>query len=90
MQPQDYATVVVAVTAVIGSFTAAVAWLVKHYLRELTPNGGSSLNDAVNLNILPTIKEINDDVKNLLVEQATIKQKVEDHIGSHEMGHFKQ
>jgi hypothetical protein len=25
-----------------------VRWLVKHYLNELKPNGGSSLKDAVN------------------------------------------
>jgi hypothetical protein len=26
---------------------AAVRWLVKHYLNELKPNGGSSLKDSV-------------------------------------------
>lgn len=47
MQAQDYATVVVAVCTVIGGFTAAVRWLVKHYLAELKPNSGSSLKDSV-------------------------------------------
>lgn len=47
MQAQDYATIAVAVCTVIGGFTAAVRWLVKHYLAELKPNSGSSLKDSV-------------------------------------------
>jgi len=47
MQAQDYATVVVAVCTIIGGFTAAVRWLVKHYLNELKPNSGTSLKDSV-------------------------------------------
>jgi len=48
MQAQDYAAITVAVCTVIGGFTAAVRWLVKHYLAELKPNSGSSLRDSVN------------------------------------------
>jgi len=47
MQAQDYATVAVAVMTIVGGFTAAVRWLVKHYLNELKPNSGSSLKDSV-------------------------------------------
>jgi len=47
MQPQDYATIAVAVCTIIGGFTAAIRWLVKLYLNELKPNGGSSLKDSV-------------------------------------------
>ena len=47
MQPQDYATVAVAVWTVIGGLFGAVRWLVKHYLNELKPNSGSSLKDSV-------------------------------------------
>ena len=47
MQSQDYATVAVAVCTIIGGFTAAVRWMVKHYLNELKPNSGSSLKDSV-------------------------------------------
>jgi hypothetical protein len=48
MSPQDIAAIVAAVTTVIGSFAMAVRWLVKHYLAELKPNGGSSMNDRLN------------------------------------------
>ena len=47
MQAQDYATVAVAVMTIIGGFLTAVNWLVKHYLNELKPNGGSSIKDSV-------------------------------------------
>ena len=47
MQAQDYATVAVAVLTIIGGFIGAVKWLVKHYLNELKPNGGSSVKDSV-------------------------------------------
>lgn len=47
MQPQDYATVAVAVLTIVGGFATAVRWLVKHYLAELKPNSGSSLKDSV-------------------------------------------
>ncbi len=47
MQAEDYAAIAVAVCTVIGGFTAAVRWLVKHYLNELKPNSGSSLKDSV-------------------------------------------
>ena len=47
MQAQDYATVSVAVLTIMGGFVGAVKWLVKHYLNELKPNGGSSVKDSV-------------------------------------------
>jgi hypothetical protein len=48
MQAQDYATVAVAVMTIVGGFVGAVRWMVKHYLNELRPNGGSSMRDSVN------------------------------------------
>jgi hypothetical protein len=47
MQAQDYATVAVAVITIIGGFATAIRWMVKHYLNELKPNGGSSVKDSV-------------------------------------------
>jgi hypothetical protein len=43
----DIAALAVAATTVIGSFIGSVRWLVKHYLAELKPNGGSSMNDRI-------------------------------------------
>jgi len=47
MTAQDYATISVAVITILGGFVGAVKWLVKHYLNELKPNGGSSIKDSV-------------------------------------------
>jgi hypothetical protein len=48
MSAQDIAALAVAATTVIGSFIGSVLWLVKHYLKELKPNSGSSIKDQVN------------------------------------------
>ena len=48
MTAQDWAALAVAVSTLIGSFAIMVRWLVKHYLEELKPNGGSSVKDQVN------------------------------------------
>ena len=47
MQASDYATLVVAVMTIFGGFATGVRWMVKHYLNELKPNGGSSIKDSV-------------------------------------------
>ena len=47
MTVANWASLIVAIAAIVTSFAGAVRWLVKHYLYELKPNGGSSLNDAV-------------------------------------------
>ena len=48
MSLQDWAALAVAITTLVASLAAAVRWMVKHYLTELKPNGGSSLRDKVN------------------------------------------
>jgi hypothetical protein len=48
MNPQNWAGLIVSVIAIVSAFAAAVRWLVKHFLYELKPNGGSSLKDSVN------------------------------------------
>jgi len=47
MTPADWAGLAVSVVTIGGAFIAAIRWLVKHYLNELRPNGGSSLKDSV-------------------------------------------
>ena len=47
MTAQDYAALAVALITIIGAFATAVRWLVKHYLNELKPNGGSSIKDSM-------------------------------------------
>jgi len=47
MTPANWAGLIVSVIAIVSGFAGAVRWLVKHYLNELKPNGGSSLKDSV-------------------------------------------
>lgn len=47
MTPADWAGIIVSAITIVTAFIAAVRWLVKHYLNELRPNGGSSMKDSV-------------------------------------------
>jgi hypothetical protein len=47
MSPNDWAAIAVSVTTLIGAAAMGIRHLVKHYLSELRPNGGSSLRDSV-------------------------------------------
>ncbi len=47
MTPQDWAAFALTLTSLIGSVAIMVRWMVKHYLTELKPNGGSSIKDTV-------------------------------------------
>ena len=44
----NWASLIVAIIAIVTGFAGAVRWLVKHFLYELRPNGGDSLKDQVN------------------------------------------
>jgi hypothetical protein len=48
MTPANWAGLIVSIIAIVSAFAGSVRWLVKHYLAELKPNGGSSLKDSVN------------------------------------------
>ena len=48
MTPANWAGLIVSIIAIISGFAGAVRWLVKHYLAELKPNGGSSMRDSIN------------------------------------------
>jgi hypothetical protein len=48
MTPTEWAQLAVAIVSLVTAVALGVRWLVKHYLNELKPNGGSSLRDSVN------------------------------------------
>jgi hypothetical protein len=47
MSPQNWASLIVSIIAIASAFLGSIRWLVKHYLNELKPNGGSSMKDSV-------------------------------------------
>ena len=48
MSAVDLAAIAVGIVTVLGGVAAYLQFLVKHYLNELKPNGGSSIKDQVN------------------------------------------
>ena len=72
MTPSDWLGICVAVSTLLGSLAVAVRFLVKHYLSELKPNGGSSLRDEQNRQG-ETIKRLEnrvDEIYRLLLDRA--------------------
>ena len=47
MTTANWAGLIVSIIAIVSAFAGSVRWLVKHYLYELKPNGGSSVKDSV-------------------------------------------
>lgn len=64
MTAANWASLIIAAIAIITSFAGFIRWLVKHYLYELRPNGGSSLKDSVK-----RLEERVDDLYKLIVEK---------------------
>ena len=48
MSIEQWAGFIVSAITITAAFVGSVKWLVKHYLSELRPNGGSSIKDQVN------------------------------------------
>ena len=48
MSATDLAAWIVGVVTVLGALASYTQFLIKYYLSELKPNGGSSLKDQVN------------------------------------------
>ena len=47
MSPNEWAGLTVSAITIVGALAMGIRHLVKHYLSELRPNGGSSLRDSV-------------------------------------------
>jgi hypothetical protein len=48
MTAADWAAFAISISTLVGTFALMIKWMVKHYLNELRPNGGSSVKDQVN------------------------------------------
>ena len=47
MTPNDWVSIAVGGCAILTSLLVALRWVIKSYLAELKPNGGSSIKDSV-------------------------------------------
>jgi hypothetical protein len=64
MTPQVWAAFALSITSLIGAFALMIRWMVKHYLNELRPNGGSSMKDS-----MARLEERIDDLYKLVAEK---------------------
>jgi hypothetical protein len=65
MTPNEWAGLAVAATTLVGALAMTVRHLVKHYLSELRPNGGSSVKDKIN-SLEEKVELLTDLVKELI------------------------
>jgi len=69
-----------AALAILGAVGFAFRWLIKHYLSELRPNHGSSLNDKINLEIIPLLKELRAHQEKIALKVAKLEGRFEQHV----------
>jgi len=48
MTPNEWVGIAVGVCAIATSILVGLRWVIKSYLQELKPNGGSSMKDQLN------------------------------------------
>ncbi len=65
MTPENWASLIVSIIAIVTAVLASIRWLVKHYLSELKPNGGSSVSDRLN-----RVESRVDDIYRILCERT--------------------
>ena len=63
---------------------AGVKWLVKKYLSELRPNGGSSIHDKINKQIIPILNELRDNQRIIGEKVAKLEGRFEQHVDENE------
>jgi len=69
-----------AALAILGTVGFAFRWIIKHYLSELRPNHGSSLNDKINLEIIPLLKELRAHQEKIALKVAKLEGRFEQHV----------
>jgi hypothetical protein len=65
MTLQDWAAFALSITSLVGAFALMIRWMVKHYLAELKPNGGSSVSDRLN-----RVESRVDDIYNIISRRS--------------------
>ena len=64
MSPEIIAAFAAAIVTVLGAFFGLVKWMIDKFLKELKPNGGSSVKDQVN-----RLEKRVDDIYRLLINR---------------------
>ena len=69
-----------AALAILGAIGIALRYLVKHYLSELKPNHGTSLNDKIQLEVLPLLRDLRDHQIKIAIKLAKLEGRFEQHV----------
>ena len=64
MSPNEWVALCVGACAIASSLLMALRWVIKSYLTELKPNGGSSMKDQLN-----RLEQRVDDLYSLIVKR---------------------
>ena len=100
MNNSDLATIIYSYTFVTGAL-GSVIWVIMkkaiHHViqenmedikiikHEVTPNSGGSMNDQINKEIIPMLKELRENQIKIGIEIATIDGKFEQHVREHSL-----
>lgn len=77
---ETWVAVTVGQIAILTSAVGGIKWLVKRYLSELRPNGGSSIHDKINKEIVPMLRELRDNQIEIGEKVAKLEGRFEQHI----------
>ena len=66
--------------AILAAAAAGIKLLVKKYLSELRPNGGSSIHDKINKEIVPILIELRENQKEIGEKVAKLEGRFEQHV----------
>jgi hypothetical protein len=81
---ETWVAVTVGQIAIITSAIGGIKWLVKKYLSELRPNGGSSIHDKINKEILPMLRELRESQITIGEKVAKLEGRFEQHLDEKE------
>ena len=80
MSIADWATTISGGLSIVAAIGFTLRWTIKHYLSELKPNHGSSLNDTIKLEILPMIRDVHDGLLDVKISVAKLEGRFEQHV----------
>ena len=76
MSVESWIAITTGELALLGAAAAGVKYLVKKYLSELRPNGGSSIHDKINKEILPLLKDAQEERRQMRKELRETREDV--------------
>lgn len=84
MSVESWIAITTGQITLLGAAAAGIKYLVKKYLSELRPNGGSSIHDKINKEIVPLLKELREDQINIKKELSKLEGRFEQHVDENE------